>query len=274
MRHKLSPVNARVVRRTPTDRVQTLLALAAQVFLIGACSVATRPSATAVPSRPPQATIVSLTFDDANSDNFAAAGLLTQHGLHGTFYVPSGLVGTAGHMSWDQVNSLQTQGQEIGGHTVDHVTLRGLAAPDLRHEICDDRQTLQAHGFDPVSFAYPFGSYDEAAKSMVQRCGYTNARTVRGGPEVVPPPDAFALRGFPYVVSDTDFNKLVRYVTGTRKDGGGWVILIFHHVCDNCDYFSVQPDVLDRFAGWLADQQSSGNLTVRTVGEVMQTGTH
>lgn len=274
MRHKPSPAHSRAPRLAPTHRVRTLLALAAQAFLIGACSAATRPSATAASPRQPQATIVSLTFDDANSDNFAAAGMLEQHGLHGTFYVPSGLVGTTGHMSWDQLNTLQAQGQEIGGHTVDHVTLRGLAAPDLRHEICDDRQILQAHGFNPASFAYPFGSYDEAAKSMVQRCGYTDARTVRGGPEVVPPPDAFALRGFPYIVTDTDFNKLVRYVTGTRKDTGGWVILIFHHVCDNCDYFSVQPDVLDRFAGWLADQQSSGNITVRTVGEVMQAGTH
>ncbi len=242
-------------------------------FSLGACGTVGRRAATVVASRPVQPTIVSLTFDDGNSDNFDAGSMLATNGLQATFYIPSGLVGTSGHMTWDEVTSLQAQGHEIGGHTVDHVSLRGIPAADLRHQVCDDHQNLQAHGFDPSSFAYPFGTYDEAAKAMVQRCGYTNARTISGGPEVVPPPDAFALKGMPYIVSDTDFNKLVRYVTGTRKDGGGWVILIFHHVCKGCDYFSVQPDVLERFTAWLVGQQTSGNITVRTVGEVMQAGT-
>ncbi len=244
--------------------------LTLSALLIGACQTGGRASPTATPARQDQPTIVSLTFDDGNADNYAAAGLLAAHGLHGTFYIPSGLVGTTGYMTWDQVKALQDQGHEIGGHTVDHVSLRGLADADLRHQVCDDRQTLQAHGFQPSSFAYPFGSYDPAAKAMVQTCGYEDARTVQGGPEQVPPVDAFALRGLPYIVSDTDFTKLVRYVTGARKEGGGWAILIFHHVCNNCDYFSIQPDVLDRFAGWLADQEASGNITVRTVAEVMQ----
>ena len=88
-------------------------------------------------------------------------------------------------------------------------------------------------------------------------------------PEKIPPPNPYALLAFPYVVSDTDFSKLQRYVAGTRKEGGGWVILVFHHVCDACDYYAVRLDVLQRFVIWLAGQQGMGHLTVKTVGEIV-----
>jgi len=133
---------------------------------------------------------------------------------------------------------------------------------------------LQEHGFAPVSFAYPFGGYDEPAKQMVRDCGYANARAIGAGPETVPPLDAYTLRAYPYIVSDTSFSKLQRYVSGMRKEGGGWLILIFHHVCDACDYFAVRPDVLHRFIPWLAEEQAQGRVKVMTVGEIVTKGLH
>jgi hypothetical protein len=124
------------------------------------------------------------------------------------------------------------------------------------------------HGLKPVSFAYPFGGYDVHTEQMLDSCGYSNGRTILGGPQKLPAPDPYALLAFPYIVSDTDLGKLQRYIAGTRKDGGGWVILIFHHVCDSCDYFSVRLDVFQKFVTWLAGQQGLGHVTVKTVGEV------
>jgi peptidoglycan/xylan/chitin deacetylase (PgdA/CDA1 family) len=221
--------------------------------------------ATSVMSQP---TLVSLTFDDGNADNFQVDAVLKQYGLRATFYIPSGLVGGAAFMTWEQLRALQVDGHEIGGHTLDHVNIGELDPASLRHEVCDDRQNLIQHGFDPISFAYPFGGYNQAAKQLVQECGYSDARTIGAGPEQVPFSDPYALRAFPYIVSDTDFGKLQRYVAATRKAGGGWVILIFHHVCDSCDYFAVRPDVFNKFAHWLAEQQSLRRLQVQTVGEV------
>lgn len=239
-------------------------------MLVSGCSTSAETSTpTASPPMAPRPTIVSLTFDDGDADNFPAAAVLGQHDLRATFYIASGLVGTRGYMTWRQLQELRDQGHEIGGHTLDHVNVGNLEGTALRHEICDDRQNLQAHGFQPVSFAYPFGGYNDAAKSMVRECGYSDARRIGAGPDEAPPSDAYALRAFPYVVSDTDSSKLQRYVSGTRKEGGGWVILIFHHVCEACDYFSVRPDVFSHFIGWLADQQSAGNLRVRTVRQVV-----
>ncbi len=246
-----------------------VLAFVLCALLLGGCAAAvTAAPGTATPPRP-QETVVSLTFDDGNADNFAAAALLAQSGIRATFYIPSGLVGTSGYMTWDQVQSLQAEGHEIGGHTLDHVNVGDMQGAALQREICDDRQNLVSHGLDPVSFAYPFGGYVEATKQVVKQCGYADARTIGAGPDQVPPVDPYALRAFPYVVIDTAASKLQRYVTGTSKDGGGWVILIFHHVCDGCDYFSVRPDVLSLFTEGLAGQETAGRLRVRTVGQIV-----
>ena len=239
-------------------------------WVISACTPSNRAGAT--PTPPPgkhQDTLVSLTFDDGNADNYAAAAVLKQYGLHATFYIPSGLVGSKGFMTWYQLQVLQNDGNEIGGHTLDHMKLGGLAPGTLRHEICDDRKNLMEHGFKPVSFAYPFGNYDEQVRQIVRDCGYSDARTIRGGPEKTSPSDPYALLAFPYVVADTELGKLERYVGGTRKEGGGWIIFIFHHVCDSCDYYSVKSDIFNKYIPWLAEQQSDGNIKVKTVSEVV-----
>jgi peptidoglycan/xylan/chitin deacetylase (PgdA/CDA1 family) len=212
---------------------------------------------------------VSLTFDDGKADNYTVAAVLKQYGLHATFYISSGLVGTQGYMTWEQLQVLQNNGNEIGGHTVDHTKLGGLDPDTLRHEICDDRKNLINHGFNPISFAYPFGNYDQQASQMVRDCGYSDARTIRGGPQMMPLSDPYALLSFPYIVNDTDLSKMEAYVGGTRREGGGWVILIFHHVCDSCDYFSVKPQIMNDYIPWLAEQQHAGHIKVLTVDEVV-----
>ncbi|SRR5581483_550964 len=240
------------------------------LILVGCNGIRPSLSSTATPAQSKSSgeTIVSLTFDDGDADNFDIEPLLKANGLNATFYIPSGLVGTQGHMRWDQLQILQADGNEIGGHTLNHIKVEGLDLESLRHEICDDRQNLIAHGYIPVSFAYPFGNYDQQAQQMVRECGYSSARTVRG-PALIPPPDPYALGATPYIVNDTTFGKLRRYVAETRKSGGGWLILIFHHVCDGCDFFSVKTDVMNQFIPWLSEQQSLGHIKVLTIGDVI-----
>jgi peptidoglycan/xylan/chitin deacetylase (PgdA/CDA1 family) len=252
--------------------IQTVLGCVLPALLLGGCGSARTPIPSSSPSALGAGTVVSLTFDDGDADNFAVGATLKEYGLRATWYIPSGLVGEPNYMTWAQLEDLRGDGNEIGGHGLDHMNLAKLNADELRHQVCDDRQNLSQHGFTPVSFAFPFGGYSDDAKAMVRECGYDDARTISSGPEAIPAADAYALRAFPYVVNDTDFTKLQRYVTGTRRETGGWVILIFHHVCDACDYYAVKPDILTRFIRWLADQQGLRRLSVRTVGEVMTQG--
>ena len=238
------------------------------VWAISGCTLAIPAPGTPTPTPVhPQDTLVSLTFDDGNADNYSVAAILKQYGMHATFYIPSGLVGSKGFMTWEQLQTLQNDGNEIGGHTLDHIKLAGLDPGTLRHEICDDRKNLIAHGLTLISFAYPFGNYDEQVSQTVKDCGYSNARTILGGPQRMPFSDPYALLAFPYIVNDTGLAKMEAYVGGTRREGGGWVIFIFHHVCDSCDFFSVKPEVLNDYIPWLAEQQSNGHIKVLTVGE-------
>ncbi len=241
------------------------------IFLCVGILSACRPGFSAHPSatQPISPILVSLTFDDGDADNFMMLPALQQYGLSATFYIPSGLVGKPNYMTWDQLKTLQAAGDEIGGHSFDHTKLGGLDAAQLQHEICDDRQNLVQHGLSPVSFAYPFGNYDASVKAMVQQCGYAGARTITGGPQRFPLSDPFAVRAMPYVVSDTDLPKIQRYVTLSRSEGADWVVLIFHHVCDGCDYYAIRPDLMNQLIRWLARQQSLGNVKVETFGEVL-----
>jgi peptidoglycan/xylan/chitin deacetylase (PgdA/CDA1 family) len=213
-------------------------------------------------------TVVSLTFDDGDADNYSVRSALAENNLHATFYVVSGFTNSNGYMTDDQLRDLYNDGNEIGGHTLSHVKLTDVRGAELEREVCQDRSNLVAYGFEVNSFAYPFGHYDDAARQVVMDCGYGNARGVSGGPDTVQPVDKYGLRAMPYIVDDTRFPKMLRYVTEVENAGGGWVIFVFHHVCDGCDQYAIKPQVFSEFSKWLGVQQSNG-LVVKTVGEVM-----
>ncbi len=194
-------------------------------------------------------TVVSLTFDDGDADNYSVRSILTENNLHATFYIVSGFTNSNGYMSDDQLLDLYNDGNEIGGHTLNHAKLTSdLDAEQKKREVCQDRSNLLAYGFEVTSFAYPYGYYDDEAKQIVQDCGYNNARIVSGGPEVLHPTDAYTLHAMPYIVSDTNFAKMSRYVVEVENSGGGWAIFVFHHVCDGCDQYAVDLDTFTKFA--------------------------
>jgi peptidoglycan/xylan/chitin deacetylase (PgdA/CDA1 family) len=247
-----------------------LALLTIPIILLTGCGVTspTRVNTGATEKSTFKNTVVSLTFDDGDADNYAIRSILAENNLHATFYIVSGFTGTEGYMTADQLRGLYEDGNEIGGHTVSHIMLTEVRGEDLKREVCQNRQDLMAYGFDVVSFAYPFGHYDEEAKQVVRDCGFNNARTVTNGPDSIPPGDAYALQAMPYVVKNTRVAKLQRYVTQVEDAGGGWVILVFHHICDKCDEYSIDPKSFTEFAGWLKEQQGNG-LVIKTVGEVV-----
>jgi peptidoglycan/xylan/chitin deacetylase (PgdA/CDA1 family) len=213
-------------------------------------------------------TVVSLTFDDGDADNYNIRRVLTQNNLHATFFIVSGFIGTPGYMTAEQLQSLYADGNEIGGHSLSHIEVTNVRVAELRREICQDRLNLHNLGFSAASFAYPFGHYNEEARQVVMECGYNSARTVTGGPDSIPPDDPYFIKAMPYIVSNVRLSKMIRYITATEKGGGGWVIFIFHHVCNNCDQYSVDLETFSGFAYWLKESQANG-LVIKTVGEVI-----
>jgi peptidoglycan/xylan/chitin deacetylase (PgdA/CDA1 family) len=219
-------------------------------------------------------TVVTIGFDDGYADQFPAMAILGGHGLEATFFINSGYIGTDGRLTWDQVRALEAGGQEIGGHTILHTNVKKLKLDPATHAVCDDRAAIAAETVSaPVSFAYPFGSYNDRAEGVVASCGYTSGRTVSGVTdrkvfgETIPPLDPYATRTPPNPKQGTTVATIEGYITAAEDNGGGWVQLVFHHVCDQCDAYSITPAHLEELAAWLAARPST--TTVMTTAQVM-----
>jgi peptidoglycan/xylan/chitin deacetylase (PgdA/CDA1 family) len=232
-----------------------------------------------------QRTLVSLTFDDGSSGQYTVRSMLARHSMHATFYINSGTVGAPGIMTWDEISNLAADGNEIGGHTLDHVKLPSVGAREAQRQIAHDRQALLARGFTVTDFAYPFGDWNARIASIVRKCGYSSARRAWGlcpvsdpvvngagtasAVEKRPLQDLWATR----TVGIRAWHSLAEIkstITRAEAAGGGWVTLVFHRVCDDVDRegYSVRPDVLAGLLAWLERRAASGTQ-VRTVQDAV-----
>jgi peptidoglycan/xylan/chitin deacetylase (PgdA/CDA1 family) len=219
-------------------------------------------------------TVVSLTFDDSLSNQYQTGSMLAARGMHGTFFVNSSRVNQGGYLTNAQLSALQSGGNEIAGHTVNHLDLSTVDTDEQRRQICDDRTTLLNWGFAVSDFAYPFGSDGPGLEQIVQDCGYNSARDYGGlaasgaESETLPPADPFAIRTVDGVTSSTSLADLEGAVTRAEQAGGGWVIFVFHNVCDGCSTLAVSPSTLSNFLDWLGPRSVSGT-SVETVHDVI-----
>src|SRR3954454_7581699 len=203
-------------------------------------------------------------------------------------------------MTWAQLTDLNNAGNEVGGHTVDHMSLKGMTdIAQETYEVCQDRQNMLAHGFYPTSFAYPTGAYDAQAEGIVQSCGYTSGRAAGGidvagdgaGPtysETTPAKDAYAIRTLydapadatPPNVPPLTLAHLESAVTAAAQHGGGWVPLVLHDICsqrfdpDNynfCinDWGPIELDTLNALLDWLNNSGQPGGAPPRTAVETV-----
>lgn len=244
------------------------------------------------PVLPPRPTQISLTFDDGLLSHYGLRSTLASHGVHGTFYINSGNVENPdedGIMTWAQIANLKADGNDIGGHTKDHMIITDPATTfDYKwHQVCDDRAALQARGFSPISFAYPEAAFNPEAISIVKGCGYQTGRSggtiLVGGPiysETTPPRDPFAL----YALGTTfdgpvSLQSMIDATNGAADHAGGWVPMLFHEICYQgtsnyaacmADYRPIDAAVFNQFLDWLnAPAQTSRGISVKDVAEVM-----
>ena len=240
-------------------------------------------------SAPPAAAstpvVVTLGFDDGTVDQFTHGfPILAAHGMHATFFVNTGpiLAGDPAHMTFADLHTMFSAGDEIAGHTVDHADLKPLSVAAAEHEVCDDRNTLLAQGFAPESLAYPFGSFDSTSEAVVHYCGYNSGRGVAGirktGPfgETIPPADAYATRTPPNPKTSTKLSTLESYVRNAEADtqSTDWVQFVFHRVCDkstggHCGAYSISPPKLSAFLDFLQGEITAGRVVVKTTAEVI-----
>lgn len=226
-------------------------------------------------------TFVSVTFDDTDADQLNAREALALAGIHATFFVNSTRIGSTSpdqpaYLTLAQLRSLQTDGHEIGGHTLQHVDLTLLSADEVLREICDDRARLLALGLQVQSFAYPFGAWNDDVARAAASCGYRGARALDHAgapwPSSAPPLKPFAIPTASPFVATTSLEKMQAAVTEVEQKGGGWVPVIVHHVCsDGCSSIAVAPETLGAFVQWLAARAPRGTVA-RTVRQMIGGG--
>jgi peptidoglycan/xylan/chitin deacetylase (PgdA/CDA1 family) len=125
-----------------------------------------------------QKLIVCITFDDNYPSALEnAVPIMQQYGYRGTMFINSGNVGNPIYMSWAQLSELKNQhGWEIGGHALHHDNLAFLDYEQAEQVIKSDYDSLLAHGFNPISFATPFGICPDEYYPIVMKY-YRNLRT-------------------------------------------------------------------------------------------------
>jgi peptidoglycan/xylan/chitin deacetylase (PgdA/CDA1 family) len=269
----------------PRSRRLRAVAIASLIALVASTAAVLGIAAPAQAAGP---TVVSLTFDDGNADQLAAAQVMNSKGLPGTFFIISGSIDQPGYLTQANLATIAADpaGNEIGGHTVHHLDLTTLTQDDVTREICNDRVNLTNWGYQVTSFAYPYASVNDAAEATAQSCGYNSARglgdlkTPPGtdcqdcdNAETVPPADPYYTRAADEIDSSWDLAAMQKRVTDAEADGG-WVQFTFHHICDDCGtdpaLGNISTTQFDQFTTWLASTWQDGTTkTVKTVNGVV-----
>ncbi|MGB7448108.1 MAG: polysaccharide deacetylase family protein [Ornithinimicrobium sp.] len=234
-------------------------------------------------------TVVSLTYDDGFDDQAGAARVLDHYGVDGTFYVTDDFIDDPGYMTRADLDALQRNGHEIGGHTVTHPRLGEIDAAEARREICNDRATLFEWGFEPVNMAYPFTSSTPQVEQIAEDCGYLTSRGLGEVKsqvgcelcvlaETMPPENSNFLRAPAQIDSSWNLDDVKSIVRQAQAYGGGWVIFTFHTVCEpigtkDCEKsLSATPQLHADVVEWLygQSQASDRGLSVHSVDEVVR----
>src|SRR5262249_18128440 len=208
------------------------------------------------------------------ADAYGAIGILTAHSMHATYYGNTGVIGDSAHMSWSQLQDLFAAGNDIGAPTLTHANWKHLKTADARMQVCQDRDNLLSHGLQPTAFAYPFGSFDSGSEQIVAACGYNSGRGVSGVndtkvfAETIPPADPYATRTPPNPKQGTTAATIEGYVTAAEQHGGGWVQLVFHHICGQCDAYSITTANFQSLLDWLQMTTANG-IVVETTTQVI-----
>lgn len=205
---------------------------------------------------------VSYTFDDGLRNQYLlAAPVMERLQIPGTFFVIPGEVaastpeleakkpGAWGGVTWDEVRSLASKGFEIGNHGYTHQNLAKLTdKPDeLEREIEYSADVIEKEtGTFPVSFCYPYNSFNEQVESIVNR-RHAVARTFQQG---------FGAR-------DTTAESLNRWVDKLISQRE-WGVTMIHGLTDGFD--PMRPEVFEAHMTYAKSRES--DLWIDTFGNI------
>lgn len=129
---------------------------------------------------------ILLTFDDGHWDLYTdILPILQKYHVKATAYIVPGLLNGSDFLTTQQLEKVATSGAvEIAAHTVHHVWLKGKSLGVVEKEVKDSKIMLEKIiKRSVVSFAYPFGAFDDAAIQVVKDAGFLTALSTVPGIE-------------------------------------------------------------------------------------------
>jgi peptidoglycan/xylan/chitin deacetylase (PgdA/CDA1 family) len=85
-------------------------------------------------------------------------------------------------LDWSDVKKLKDGGVEIGAHTARHCNMTVETPADCVAEIRESKEAIERNvGKQAMSFAYPYGLYNDASKEQVAAAGFTCAVSTNYG---------------------------------------------------------------------------------------------
>jgi len=173
--------------------------------------------------------LVSLNFDDGSRTiYYHAIPRLDAAGFKSTQYIVTKYMeNLSGYMKPDELLELKNNGHEIASHSVDHSDLRNLTPEEISYQLGESKRILQRYGFDPKSFAYPYGYHTGEIEQALADHGYLAGRATFEG---------FNIKdGNPYslkiksVTAITPFSQIAALIDQAMADKS-WLIISFHRI--------------------------------------------
>ena len=122
---------------------------------------------------------IGITVDDATRSTFVEAWpRLKEAGFPFTVFVSTDPVdqGHAGIMSWDELRQLVAAGVTVGNHGAGHGRMWQNDDAANREDLERARRRIQEElGIDSTLFAYPYGEWNGALRTLVEELGFTAA---------------------------------------------------------------------------------------------------
>ncbi len=126
-----------------------------------------------LPNRP-----IIFTFDDGYRDFYTDVfPIVKKYNIKVTAYIVPGFIGKLNYMFMPQLDEVAKSGVvEIGTHTMHHYYLKGRIKETVSYEVLESKRLLEEWLHIPVvSFAYPYGAFDDQTIDIVKNAHFTAA---------------------------------------------------------------------------------------------------
>lgn len=125
--------------------------------------------------------LIVCTFDDAyESVYYNAYPVLKKLGFSATIFVNTDLIGQSNdwntkdevvriHATMDMLRVMNSDGMEIGSHSMKHICLTRLSQTQLEESLCKSRELLEREFGRVSTFCYPYGVFNNYVKNQVAK---------------------------------------------------------------------------------------------------------